>query len=579
MLIQSARLIPLLTRFAVAVLFVRVYTNSQHCPCQDAPIEDDNHQLQRNLNISTDSLILCINDANSDQKKLLQKLVLKDITLSFVKKGFDAAADCNVLLKIINKKDKIRFPTFDRQLCPGVCRPVPEMQILSNIFVVDNLTLTSDLLLTCTLDGSMVSPTATISSPSPSNTRSKVIGNFNITTNISKETDNDNIQLSALLRAMFWRRIMECYEKKFWGSRYKQELLKPFTDQVVAPLSKLLDDRNQISRRPVYSLIIWIGSESKLSLIIEQAKVLTDQPFEGSKSVIGWSATDEAFSCRLDKVKCLQKKGRKFLPQSAINFMSEGWACAQRRPLRALAHTLLLLDPEFVILLDDDSYLNYNLLQFKYGESLTQGPMSVRALMMGELIGAVGDEGHLTKWGIFAGGGGYVINKKALQVLTGYELKYYEGEGTRTSSILNISNDDAFRSNRHIFQLSLYKLGKTNSEKYCKKEKGQHCILPGLPKPSRTLPTTATTSINLTSQLNSTSTTTSTSLDSIENASLSVTISVRLIDFCANMLANENTCDHRYVRTCMCLDFIFSVFIFSLSKNILYFDFILNFSV
>ena len=541
MLIQSARLIPLLTRFAVVVLIVSVYTNSQHCPCQDAPIEDYNHQFQRNLNISTDSLILCINDANSDQKKLLQKLVLNGITLSFVKKGIDVTADCNVLLKIINRKDKISFPTFDRQLCPGVCRPIPEMRILSNIFVGGNLNLTADLLLTCTLDGSMVSPTATISSPSPSSTQSKVIGNFNSTTNISMEIESDNAQLSALLRAMFWRRIMECYEKKFWGTRYEQELLKPFTDQVVAPLSEWQADRNQISRRPVYSLIIWIGSQSKLSLIIEQAKVLIDQPFRGSRSVIGWSATDETFSCRLDKVKCLQKKGRKFLPQSAINFMSEGWACAQRRPLRALAHTLLLLDPEFVILLDDDSYLNYNLLQFKYGDSLTQGPMSVRALLMGELIGAVGDEGHLTKWGIFAGGGGYVINKKALQVLNGYELKYYEGEGTRTPSILNISNDDAFRSNLHIFYLSLYKLGKTNSEKYCKKEKGQHCILPGLPKPSRSLPTTTTTSINLTSQFNSTSP----SLEVIESASLSVTISVRLIDFCANMLANENTCDHR----------------------------------
>lgn len=550
MLVQPARLIPLLSRFAVVILFLRVYTNSQHCPCQDAPIEDDNHQFQRNLNISTDSLILCINDANGDQKKLLQKLALTGITLSFLKKGIDVTADCNVLLKIISRKDKTSFPTFGRQLCPGVCRPVPEMRISSNIFFGGNLNLTADLLLTCTLDGSMVSPTATTSSPSPSSTPSKaeVIEYFNSTTNISMKAESDPKiqQLSDLLRAMFWRRIMECYEKKFWGSRYKQELLKPFTDQVIAPLSEGQDGRNQISRRPVYSLIIWIGSQSKLSLIIEQAKVLIDQPFRRSKSVIGWSATDETFSCRLDKSKCLQKKGRKFLPQSAINYMSEGWACAQRRPLRALAHTLLLLDPEFVILLDDDSYLNYNLLQFKYGESLAQGPMSVRPLLMGELIGAVGDEGHLTKWGIVAGGGGYVINKKALQVLNGYELKYYEGEGPKISSILNISNDDAFRSNRHIFHLSLYKLGKTNSDKYCQKEKGQHCILPGLPEPSRSFPTT--TSINLRSQLNSTSTLNSPSLSAVEKASLTVTISVRLIDFCANMLANENTCDHRYVR-------------------------------
>jgi hypothetical protein len=540
---------PPLGHFVAFVFLLLVNTNGQHCPCKDAPIERDNHAFQRNLNISTDSLILCIADASGNQKKTLQNLDLMGITMSFLNKRSDVTAGCNVLLKIINKEDKVTFPTFDRQLCPGVCRPVPEMRIMGHILFGGSLDLTGDLLLTCTLTGSMVSYAVS----STSSITWKQIGSHNTSMSKTMNKGRADPQLGPILRAMFWRRIMECYEKKFWQSRYDKEQLKPFTDQATAPLSVGQSVRHEISRRPVYSLIVWIGSKSKSSLTEEQSKVLSDQPFRGSNGVLGWSATDETYSCRLGKVKCLQRRGRRYLPQSAINFMSEGWGCAQRRPLRALAHTLLLVDPELVIVLDDDTYFNYSLLQSMYGESLTHGSMSVRALLMGELIGNIGDEGHLSKWGTFAGGAGYVINKKAVQALTGYELKYYEGESQ--DSYVNISNADVIRSNRHIFHLSLYKLGKANSEKYCSadEEEGGVCIIPGIPQPSRTL--SSTTSLKFLNQSKSIPSKTSTTTISKfiatesenESASLAVSISVRLIDFCTNMLANENTCDHRYV--------------------------------
>ena len=532
----------LLGRFVAFVFLLLVNTNGQHCPCKDAPIERDNHAFQRNLNISTDSLILCIADANGNQRRILQKLDLMGITLSFLNKRSDVTAGCNVLLKIINKEDKVTFPTSDRQLCPGVCRPVPEMRIMGRILFGGNLDLTGDLLLTCTLTGSMVPHTVSTTS----SITSKQMSSRDTSMNKTMSKGRADLQLGAILRGMFWRRIMECYEKKFWQSRYDREELKPFRDQATAPLS-VGPVRNEISRRPVYSLIVWIGSKSKLSLTEEQSKVLSGQPFGGSNGVLGWSATDETFSCRLGKVKCLQRKGRKYLPESAINLMSEGWGCAQRRPLRALAHTLLLVDPELVIVLDDDSYLNYNLLQSMHGESLIRGPLSVRALLMGELIGNIGDEGHLSKWGTFAGGAGYVINKKAIQALTGYEVKYYEGE--TQDSYVDISNADAIRSNRHIFYLSLYKLGKVNSEKYCSvdKDEGRVCMIPGIPQPSRTLSSTTSLKFSNQSKSTSTSTTRTPIATESESASLAVSISVRLIDFCTNMLANENTCDHRYV--------------------------------
>jgi hypothetical protein len=69
-----------------------------------------------------------------------------------------------------------------------------------------------------------------------------------------------------------------------------------------------------------------------------------------------------------------------------MNFMSSGWACAQRRPLRSLAHILTLLNPMTIILLDDDTYLNYDLLIKKYGGYLSS-TMMLRPLVVGELGG------------------------------------------------------------------------------------------------------------------------------------------------------------------------------------------------
>ena len=36
--------------------------------------------------------------------------------------------------------------------------------------------------------------------------------------------------------------------------------------------------------------------------------------------------------------------------------------CAQNRPLRALAHILLLYDPIYILIADDDTYINIQML-------------------------------------------------------------------------------------------------------------------------------------------------------------------------------------------------------------------------
>jgi hypothetical protein len=73
-----------------------------------------------------------------------------------------------------------------------------------------------------------------------------------------------------------------------------------------------------------------------------------------------------------------------------------GWGCAQRRPLRALAHATLLFDTDFVLLVDDDSYINIKLL-------LHEGIFS--GIIMSELRNSPLVLGQLTGGGNFINGG------------------------------------------------------------------------------------------------------------------------------------------------------------------------------
>merc|ERR1711991_117387 len=106
--------------------------------------------------------------------------------------------------------------------------------------------------------------------------------------------------------------------------------------------------------------------------------------------------------------------------------MPTGWACAQRRPLRTLAHILLLFDPQFILMVDDDTYVNYDLLINRYRSDIF-GIMQKIPIVLGEFQGR---PDHLTSKGIFAGGSGYFISKAAINRLTFNATMYY-GPGDR----------------------------------------------------------------------------------------------------------------------------------------------------
>jgi hypothetical protein len=128
-----------------------------------------------------------------------------------------------------------------------------------------------------------------------------------------------------------------------------------------------------IPRRKVKAVVIWIGTAARLDLVSAQAMVLEGEAAHGMDSVVAWAATDELYRCGENSTTCTLNGGNrkfKFLPSSSVNANRAGWQCAQRRPLRALSHALLLFDPVFAVVLDDDTFLNYRLLMQRYGAFL-----------------------------------------------------------------------------------------------------------------------------------------------------------------------------------------------------------------
>jgi hypothetical protein len=307
-----------------------------------------------------------------------------------------------------------------------------------------------------------------------------------------------------LLAELLWRRLYECTEK--WRSWHELRLghsagsnrgamrtissssrhgSRGSSNNMPLPPSALV-------RRKVYSLVVWIGSIHKPELMEAQSLVLdlmstmgrnqTEKGEEGESDrlrVLGWGAAEDVYGCgnnnnnKMKKNKidddastlCLAPGGnRRFkglLPSSSMNLNGPGWRCAQQRPLRALAHVLSLFSPEVLVLLDDDTFLNYNLLQQQLGAFIKKD-MREHPFVLGEFQGRSGDNGHLCKGGIFAGGSGYILGQKVLQLLVSHAIRDYGfelpltlfgGEATRDAAVAVVTSaslEDEYRSDQQV---------------------------------------------------------------------------------------------------------------------------------
>ena len=209
-----------------------------------------------------------------------------------------------------------------RRECPGICHPIPMLEL--SIKWISNFKHYKTFAPICSYDSGMF-PKAT--------------------------------SFSQFLEIIFYRRIQECYEQKEWND--------------VVP-------SKYVFRRKVQMLIIWIGTTEKQELMSAQQQVLNNYTMSGTRAFVGWQATEVLYACIPGTETCYEDdESHEYLKHMPPTFIGHrrlkrnaGWACAQRRPLRALAHTLLLFDAEVVIIADDDTYVNLRLIT-----SMLSGPV------------------------------------------------------------------------------------------------------------------------------------------------------------------------------------------------------------
>ena len=362
--------------------------------------------------------------------------------------------------------------------------------------------------------------------------------------------------VGGVLREISWRRVVECQEKKLWQSILYNHVSSGagnllatersgsnFTFFENSDKGLLLRSLPLLRARPVEVLLLWVGSKDNWSLLERQSRVLDlysrRRRSKVAGDVVGFAATDEQFPCRPQAIKCISRAGavRRHLPQPAINFMPAGWACAQRRPLRALAHVLLLYSPEVVILADDDTFVNLDLFMDQYHNKYRRD-FQLAPIVLGEFLGKTGPHGHLTTVGLFAGGAGYVLGKKTLELLSASEIALHPGGG------------DVFRSRFQWASLGVHK----DAAEACKAcpaaapSSRHECLLESsAPRPSsvalpepyqaeqlRTIRSVSHWGVRVDNS----------SEGRRDSSRIVAPIEVRLVDLCTHLLAGENTCLH-----------------------------------
>ena len=332
--------------------------------------------------------------------------------------------ECDVTIEIMDDGVPLRS-----HVCPGICLPHPRA-----IVPLDLLRPTPNdpsLDLTCSLRLDSIFP----SRESDYNKKPAATGNMEEgqrrSASESEKTDGPDkahARLAILLQAIGRRKIEECLEREYWTSGRRAGLSSQTLDRHPSHM------RDPPKRR-VRGLIIWIGSLTRFPLARRQIDILESQakPEEtegktayqvSEEQIVGWLATEEIYPCRRGTTLCDSASSNNAyftdMPSTRLNFASSGYSCAQRRPMRSLAHTLRLFDPtDFVMIVDDDTFVNIDML--KLGSPLSKyiaEIMRKHHFVVGELT-----EGKkITQKGFFYGGAGYLIGKAVLDRLTDHRV-------------------------------------------------------------------------------------------------------------------------------------------------------------
>ena len=250
-----------------------------------------------NLNKQINSMI----HVNNQHRTGFQLLYIKPESELANATSFEKS--CNSLARITRDPSS---SLYERQVCPGICRPIPEVVIPSDIVLHNSPHmklfdwLDKELPITCSLTVGMISKK-----------RHR--------TDAAKWGKKRDILF--LMREIFWRRLLECNEvmksqqqRKFHRSHQHHRHSNSNTKQA---------DVDHIPRRAVKAIVIWIGTTSNMNLVKDQALVLTGVPVHGEDAVVGWAATEDLYQCNENSTLCTDPRANKkykFMPSSSMNY-------------------------------------------------------------------------------------------------------------------------------------------------------------------------------------------------------------------------------------------------------------------
>lgn len=411
----------------------------------------------------------------------------------------DVLIGCSVVLGIVegNSKEAERS-----EMCPGTCNDLPAMTVPIGFL-----------------------------QPSQNESRSTFR-----TCSLNLQVSYPGEHLGHVLRAIASRKLKECNEKAspdftFRNSSDSERSTANFSSDISKSIPRGVivngedypsnsGQMSPLSKRSVFGLVLWIASTSRLKLAEDQQHVLDFQANQvnDSRLIVGWIATEDVYPCSAKSIVCDERRNpalgestyKASMPHSFLSNKEtpSGWACAQRRPLRAISHVLLLFDPDFLLLVDDDTFVNMKFLAYdSFLSSYIRTTMSHRNIVMGEMFSK-----KITTKGFYFGGAGYLIGRAALTLLNGNVIT-----SERSSAVENI------RTQVHLANLGV------------------------LDEAVRVKNATCTDCIKVHSLMDNEITA------NISRVVSTANLSVRAVELCMNMMGDAGTCYHSDHSVTRCL--------------------------
>lgn len=302
------------------------------------------------------------------------------------------------------------------------------------------------------------------------------------------DAEHAHLSMGTVLRLMARRRFEECNEHHLWQ-----------------PGAMLVP-------RKVHGLIVWVGSRTRYGLLRSQAEVLRNQSTDPTERVMGWLASEDQYACRVGSALCYDVSSTNayfpLMPSTRMNVASAGWSCAQRRMLRALQHAMLLFDPQFIVVADDDTYVNIQMLN--PGGRLDKY-IRTELASNNHVLGSLTLGRKVTKKGFYWGGAGYLFGRKTIENLNAHVLY-----GPAAAQ-------DNYRDEGKMRYLHVLKQAYEASQHVCKS-----CVTFDTPP----------------AMYNE---------EMIDIVGAAANVSARVVEICTNLMSQEHTCYHSDHAMTRCL--------------------------